>query len=45
MKKIIVILWILLMIAALSNMALQNKVDKLERENYRLKEVIENRNS
>lgn len=45
MKKIIVILWILLMVAVLSNMVLQNKVDKLEKENYRLKEVIENRNS
>lgn len=48
MKKWIIVLWILLMIAALANMALQNKVDKLEDEKFNLyaevqslKEVID----
>lgn len=42
MKKIIVILWILLMVAVLNNMAQENKINKLEDEIYRLREVIDN---
>lgn len=41
MKKWIVILWILLMVAVLSNMAQENKINKLENEIYRLREVID----
>ena len=48
MKKIIVILWILLMVATLANMALENKINRLEDENFKLyaevqslKEIVE----